>query len=144
MAADLESAREVVDLALASLRRHGAVRRYRVGEGNGSVRASAELHGKNTEPRGELRLEATPEGTDIAVTVRWTSPLRVRWWAEAVDLPGAVADPYGTDWSVLDGVLADVRRWAGGSIRPKELSAAYSRPKIKAAEAGFARGMAWA
>lgn len=144
MGTDLDSAREVVDLALASLRRHGVVRRYRAGEQNGAVRAQADLRGREGS-RGELRLEAIPEGGDIAVVVRWTSPLRVRWWAEAVDLPGAVADPYGADWSLLEAVLADVRRWATGSIRPKELSTAYSRPRIKeTVEAAWARGLPWA
>ncbi len=144
MANALDSAREVVDLALAELRRVGVVRRYRAGEVNGAVRAVAELRGKGAN-RGEVRVEAEPLDADIAVAVRWTSPLGGRWWAEAVDLRGAVADPYGADWSQLDAVMADVRRWATGSINPKELTAAYSRPRIrKSVEDAWARGLAWA
>jgi hypothetical protein len=145
MADGIDSAREVVDLALADLRRVGAIRRYRAGEVNGAVRAVAELRGNRGAVRGEVRLEAEPLDDDVAVAVRWTSPLGGRWWAEAVDLRGAVADPYGADWSQLDAVIADVRRWAAGSINPKELTAAYSRPPLrKSADDAWARGLAWA
>ncbi len=145
MAADLDSAREVVDLALADLRRVGAVRRYRAGEVNGAVRAVAELRGAKGANRGEVRIEAEPLDEDVAVAVRWTSPLGGRWWAEAVDLRGAVADPYGADWSQLDAVIADVRRWASGSVNPKQLTGTYSRPPIRrSAEDAWARGLAWA
>lgn len=143
--ADLEAAREVVELALADLRRVGAVRRYRVGAGDGAARGIATLYGRHMEERGEVRIEVVPDGSDAEVAVRWTSPLGGRWWAEVVDLPGGGADPYGAAWSMLDAVLADVRRWATGSIRPEQLTTAYSRPKIRATvEAAWARGMTWA
>lgn len=145
MADDLDMAREVIDLAMAALRRVGAVKRYRVAAGDGSARAVAALRGERNVSRGEVRLEVLPRGEDAEVVVRWTSPLGGRWWAEVVDLPGGLADPYAADWSVLDGVIADVRRWAQGSVRPQVLTTAYSRPPIRrTAEAAFERGMVWA
>lgn len=145
MNAELDTAREIVELALAELRRVGAVRRYRAGAGDGAARAVARLHGAHGSDRGEVRLEVTPLGADAEVSVRWTSPLGGRWWAEAVDLKGAAADPYEADWALLDAVLADVRRWAAGAIRPAQLTAAYTRPKIKpTVERAWERGMVWA
>lgn len=137
-------AADILDLTMVGLRGQGIVRRYRVVEEKDGIRCEASLQARMRQV-GTLRVQVTVDGTDATVQLWWRNALLPRWWTEVVDLPGAAADPYGVEWSPVEGVTDDVRRFATGALGVRQLNTRYTRVRIRAAQdAAWTKGSTWA
>jgi len=142
----MDAARDILDLTMATLRGNGVVRRYRVGKDPDGVRGVATLAGRKGQA-GELRVQVVGDGDNATVVIWWRNPMmgNGRWWSEVAMVMGGNIDPYAADLSAVTAILADVRRYALGSLGVKALNSMYTRVPIRAAaESMWTRGMTWA